>query len=288
MIRDYGTYLKGGVITQLDSDFTTIRLRMPAGILNAEKMKGIAAIAEEFGNGEVHLTTRQTVEIPHVDHKSIDVISKALDDNGTPIGAEREEIVNITACPGIERCKYGNIDTIHLAMRLDEAVFGRSMPVKLRIAVAGCPYACTSPVLNEIGIVGRILPRRIEGKCTGCGTCVEYCKEKAIFIQNGIAVLDHDKCVQCGLCIRSCPYGTIEQANLNYYITVGGGRGRHPKMGREFVEVYTEDDCVAVVEKIVYWIYRRAWSGRLLAHQLDEIEFDAFRDEVRASLKKEE
>ena len=59
-------------------------------------------------------------------------------------------------------------------------------------------------------------------------------------------------------------------------------------MGREFVEVYTEDDCVAVVEKIVYWIYRRAWSGRLLAHQLDEIEFDAFRDEVRASLKKEE
>jgi hypothetical protein len=35
-----------------------------------------------------------------------------------------------------------------------------------------------------------------------------------------------------------------------------------------------------VIEKIVEWVYRRAWSGRLLSEQLDEIHFEKFREEI--------
>jgi dissimilatory sulfite reductase (desulfoviridin) alpha/beta subunit len=154
------------------------------------------------------------------------------------------------------------------------------MPTKIRIAISGCPNACTSPMLNEIGIIGRIRGTRVPGQCTGCGTCVQYCKECAISIRRGAAVLDDAKCVQCGTCIRSCPFGLIQAESPHYLITVGGRRGRHPMIGRELVTVRTEEEALMIVEKVVNWVYRRAWSGRLLSDQLDDLRFEAFRDEI--------
>jgi anaerobic sulfite reductase subunit C len=280
MRRDFGIHMRGGVITERDTDFCTVRTRMPAGILSAERMRGLAGIAERYGTGEIHLTTRQTVEIPHVRHESLEAMAKELYANGTPLGSEKDEIVNIIACPGTDRCKYANIDSIGLARKLDEKLFGREMPVKVRMSISACTYACTSPILNEIGIIGRIKPLRTPGLCTGCGTCVEYCKECAISIKNGISVLDEDKCILCGVCIQSCPFDLLKSEHLHYLITVGGRRGRHPQLGRELAEVETEEEVVEIVERIVYWVYRRAWSGRLLSDQLDDLQFETFKKEI--------
>jgi ferredoxin len=87
---------------------------------------------------------------------------------------------------------------------------------------------CNSPLLNDIGIIGiigRIRPLRIPGLCTGCGTCVEYCKQCAIALKNGISVLDEQKCVQRGICIHSCPYSLLKSGYAHYQITVGGRAG---------------------------------------------------------------
>lgn len=280
MRTDFSIHMKGGIITERDADFCTIRVRAPAGILSVEKLRGIAVLAKKYGCGIVHCTTRQTIEIPHVDPKSIKKIAKSLEKNGTPIGSERDEIVNIIACPGVDRCKFANIDTITLSKKIDQKLFGKEMPVKIRIAISGCPNSCTSPMLNEIGIMGRIRPLRSEGLCTGCGTCVEYCKEKAIIIKRGISVLDPAKCVQCGVCIRSCPFDLLKAEHSHYLILVGGRRGRHPRIGRELLKVEDEDQVVYVVEKLINWVYRRAWSGRLLSEQLDDIQFEKFRQEI--------
>ena len=155
------------------------------------------------------------------------------------------------------------------------------MPVKMRIALSGCPNACTSPMLNEIGIIGRIRPIRTPGLCTGCGSCVYYCKENAIKIRNGISELDEDKCIQCGMCVKSCSFNLLKLAHHHYLITVGGRRGRHPKIGRELMTVDTEEQVLFAIEKIIDWVYRRAWSGRLLSEQLDEIHFGKLREEIR-------
>jgi dissimilatory sulfite reductase (desulfoviridin) alpha/beta subunit len=187
MFKDLGVHMKGGVITERDAQYCTVRIRLPAGIFSVEQMRGIATLAKRYGKSFVHCTARQTVEIPHVDPKKLRALEKALMKNGTPIGSERDEIVNVIACPGTERCKFANIDTASLAKKIDLKLFGKVMPVKMRIAVSGCPNACTSPMLNEIGIMGRVRPLRIEGQCTGCGTCVEYCKEAAIIIRNGFS-----------------------------------------------------------------------------------------------------
>ncbi|MDO9034418.1 MAG: 4Fe-4S binding protein [Methanoregula sp.] len=280
MRTDFGIHMKGGVITERDADFCTIRIRAPAGIFSVEQLRGIAAIAKKYGTGTVHCTTRQTLEIPHVKPVLLKKVEKALAKNETPVGSEKDEIVNIIACPGIERCKFANIDTISLAKKIDEKLFGKEMPVKMRIAISGCPNACTSPMLNEIGVIGRVRPLRTPGLCTGCGTCVEYCKEKAIKIRNGISVLKEDNCVQCGVCIQSCHFDLLKAEHRHFLITVGGRRGRHPKIGRPLLTVETEDQVIFAIQKIVDWVYRRAWSGRLLSEQLDEIHFEKFRQDI--------
>jgi dissimilatory sulfite reductase (desulfoviridin) alpha/beta subunit len=285
MMRDAGIHMRGGVITERDPDFCTVRVRLPAGNLTVEQARGLAAIAKRYGPGFFHVTARQTIEIPHVDPKNLVRIAKALVKNGTPVGSERDEVVNVVACPGIERCKFGNIDTIALAKKIDAKLFGKEMPVKIRISISGCPNACTSPMLNEIGIMGRILPVRTPGLCTGCGTCVEYCKERAIAIKNGISVLTPEKCVQCGVCIRSCPYLLLKPEHCHYLVTIGGRRGRHPHIGRVFATFEQEDEVIEAVERIVQWVYRRAWSGRLLSEQLDELQFASFRDEIVQGIK---
>ena len=280
MRTDFGIHMKGGVITERDADFCTIRIRAPAGIFSVEQLRGIAKIAKKYGAGTVHCTTRQTLEIPHVKPVLLKKVEKALAKNETPVGSEKDEIVNIIACPGVERCKFANIDTISLAKKLDEKLFGKEMPVKMRIALSGCPNACTSPMLNEIGVIGRVRPLRTPGLCTGCGSCVEYCKEKAIKIRNGISELKEDKCVQCGVCIQSCHFNLLKAEHRHFLITVGGRRGRHPQIGRPLLTVETEEQVIFAIQKIVDWVYRRAWSGRLLSEQLDELHFEKFREDI--------
>jgi anaerobic sulfite reductase subunit C len=280
MLHEFGIHMKGGVITERDPDLSTIRIRAPAGMFTIEQLRGIAKIAKKYGTGVVHCTIRQTIEIPHVNPKYLKRVAQQLEKNGTSIGSEKDEVVNIISCPGTERCKYANIDTISLARKIDEKLFGKEMPVKMRIALSGCPNACTSPMLNEIGIIGRIRPVRTLGLCTGCGSCVYYCKEKAIKIRNGISELNEEKCVQCGMCVKSCSFNLLKSVHSHFLITVGGRRGRHPKIGRELLTVETEDQVLFVIGKIVDWVYRRAWSGRLLSEQLDELHFEKFREEI--------
>jgi dissimilatory sulfite reductase (desulfoviridin) alpha/beta subunit len=286
MHQESGVHMKGGVITERDPDYITVRIRAPAGSLSAEQIRGIAAIAKKYGTGTVHCTTRQALEIPHVRPAALKRIAARLEKNGTPIGSEKDEIVNITSCPGTERCKFANIDTIGLAQKIDKKLFGKTMPVKMRIALSGCPNACTSPMLNEIGIIGRIRPVRTAGLCTGCGSCVHYCREDAIKIRNGISELDEKKCVQCGMCVTSCSFNLLKEVHTHFLITVGGRRGRHPKVGRELLTVETDEQVLFAIDKIVDWVYRRAWSGRLLSEQLDELQFGKFRDEILSEVKK--
>jgi sulfite reductase beta subunit-like hemoprotein len=123
MQHEFGIHMKGGVITERDYNLTTVRIRAPAGVLTIRQLRGIAEIAKKYGSGVVHCTTRQTIEIPHVNPKSLKRVAQRLEKNGTLVGSEKDEVVNIISCPRTERCKYANINTISLAKRIDEKLF---------------------------------------------------------------------------------------------------------------------------------------------------------------------
>ena len=277
---DQDLFTRGGIITERDPDFCIVRLRLPAGMITPAQISEVGVIAARHGIEHIHLTTRQTLELTHVDPTKLEPLLADLAANGTPLGAEREEVVNVTACLGTRNCKFGIIDSVGLAAEIDKKFFGKELPVKVRIAISSCPNGCESERLNEIGITGIQKPIRDPGLCTGCGTCVHYCREKAIEVQDGIIVLHQIKCMECGFCIMPCPFHLIRGAPPEYRITVGGHRGRHPLIGRYLITVKSQEDVIRVVDKIIYWIYRQASTGSLLPEQLEELDFEKFKETI--------
>jgi ferredoxin len=49
-----------------------------------------------------------------------------------------------------------------------------------------------------------------EGKCTGCGVCVDVCPHAVFHMVDGKAALtDRDLCMECGACAVNCPFSAI-------------------------------------------------------------------------------
>jgi dissimilatory sulfite reductase (desulfoviridin) alpha/beta subunit len=101
-------------------------------------------------------------------------------------------------------------------------------------------------------------------------------------VEDGVIVLDKTKCMDCGFCIMACQFHILTGTDPEYRITVGGHRGRHPKIGRYLITVKTQEDVIRVIDKIINWIYRQASAGSLLPEQLDELEFDEFKKTIVA------
>lgn len=47
-------------------------------------------------------------------------------------------------------------------------------------------------------------------ECTGCGTCVEWCPEVAISLNDEVALIDSEKCIGCGECLAMCRFNAVE------------------------------------------------------------------------------
>ena len=78
MAVDYATLKKGGFMRQKQKNHFSLRLRVVGGNLTAKQLAKIAEVAEQFGDGHVHLTSRQSVEIPFVKLDQIEEVKAAL------------------------------------------------------------------------------------------------------------------------------------------------------------------------------------------------------------------
>ena len=52
---------------------------------------------------------------------------------------------------------------------------------------------------------GAVTVRGCSQGCIGCGLCAKICEQKAISLDQNLAVIDYSKCVSCGLCATVCP-----------------------------------------------------------------------------------
>ena len=78
MAVDYGALKKGGFMRQKQKNNFSLRLQVVGGTLTAENLKIIAEVAEKYGDGHVHLTSRQGVEIPFIKLDDIDEVKEEL------------------------------------------------------------------------------------------------------------------------------------------------------------------------------------------------------------------
>ncbi|HPK53685.1 MAG TPA: mercury methylation ferredoxin HgcB [Smithellaceae bacterium] len=65
-------------------------------------------------------------------------------------------------------------------------------------------------MINLVYLKNVVTLRLDEGKCTGCGMCLEVCPHGVLKMNNSAAFIQNrDACMECGACRRNCPAGAI-------------------------------------------------------------------------------
>ena len=182
---DYGTLKKGGFMRQKQKNNFSLRLAVVGGNLTVEHLKTIAEVAEKYGDGHVHLTSRQSVEIPFIKLDDVETVKEELAKGDCRPGVCGPRVRTVTACQGNQICPSGNIDAYDIAVKLDERYFGRELPHKFKFGVTGCQNNCLKAEENDVGIKGATKVEWKEDACINCGLCSKVCRTGAITIEDG-------------------------------------------------------------------------------------------------------
>lgn len=266
--------LKGaGAMREKDPGLFSVRLRVTAGHLTGNQLKVIGQAAKRYGSGDVHLTVRQALEIPHVPLDKLEPLRQELVAAGLVVGSTGKRVRSICGCPGAW-CVHGLIDPLSLAQKLDGLTVGRGgLPGKFKIGITGCPNSCVKPRTHDVGVMGIRRKRLHRDLCTLCGACVKACPVSgALTITDGRLVLNRSRCVQCGDCTRACPVGAWENLGAGYVIFAGGRMGRAIRLGKRLPLVLdSEEEVVAAVPAMIDWYEANALAGERFGVTLERL-----------------
>jgi dissimilatory sulfite reductase (desulfoviridin) alpha/beta subunit len=182
MAVDYKALKNGGFMRQKQKNHFSLRLKVVGGNLTAGQLAAIAEIAKRYGDGYVHLTSRQGVEIPFIKLNDVETVKADLLEGGVFTGVCGPRVRTVTACQGSGICPSGCIDTYPLAAEISDRYFGRELPHKFKFGVTGCANNCLKAEENDLGIKGGYAVTWIRELCTMCGVCVKACRENAISV----------------------------------------------------------------------------------------------------------
>jgi anaerobic sulfite reductase subunit C len=274
-----------GIIQQRDPELFSVRLKVAGGYVVAEQLAGLARLVTDFSS-EVHLTTRQGIEIPNVPLDRLDALRANLAAIGFEIGGAGPRVRTIAACPG-ERCKNGLIPANSLSRELHDLLSDRGMllPHKFKIAVSGCPNGCTKPWQNDLGIMGVVDLLMDAQECNGCEACVPACPARCLSVDARHAVpaieRKEEACVLCGACADVCPTGALRRGEVGFALIVGGKMGKVPALGRlVFPFVPTWKQVLVLCDRTLDFYARHGEQGERFRVTLDRVGFDTYIAEV--------
>ncbi len=278
-----------------DRDKTCFRIRVPGGHLNSKYLTLVQELAEEFGNGSIHLTTRQGFEIPGIPYGKIPEVNSRIrpmiEDLGlsietTDFGYPSAGTRNISACIGNRVCPIANDDTTSIARRIEKAVYPADFHFK--IAVTGCPNDCIKAHMQDFGVICTTEPEYDVNRCISCEACVDNCKKKvtgALTVKEFDIVRDHETCIGCGECILKCPTRawTRKDKKLFRLIIMGRTGKRNPRIAMPFLKWVTEDVVLQVIKNTYGFVDRhidRTLPKEHIGYIVDRVGFPVFKKEV--------
>lgn len=235
------------------------RIRVPGGYLDARVLGMIQEIAEEFGNGYVHMTTRQGFEIEGIRYEDMDEINKRIqpiieiigtNQKDPETGYEASGTRNISGCIGNNVCPFANFNTAELCRKIEKAVFPNDLHFK--IACTGCSNDCAKARMHDFGIIGMTMPQYDYTRCVSCQACIKGCKSlsvDALRMENYKIVRDTEKCIGCGVCVTKCPTRALTRSKKKYYkLTIMGRTGKkNPRLGQDFLAWADAENIIKII-----------------------------------------
>ncbi|MCF0246334.1 MAG: sulfite reductase subunit C [Ileibacterium sp.] len=237
------------------------RIRIPGGYCDADVLGMVQDIAKTYGNGFVHLTTRQGFEIEGIRLEDMDEINEKLQpiielvginqtDPGTGYPASGTR--NISACIGNNVCPFANYNTADLARRIDKEIFPNDLHFK--VACTGCSNDCAKARMHDFGIIGMTMPQYDPTRCISCNACVKGCRQLSVgaleMNDNYKIVRNTEKCIGCGVCITKCPTRAWTRSKKKYYkLSIMGRTGKkNPRLGEDWLIWADEDNIVKIIK----------------------------------------
>ena len=256
MATDYATLKKGGWMRQKQKNNFSLRVRVVGGNLTATQLAKIAEVAEKYGEGYAHLTSRQSVEIPFIKLENVEDVKAALAEGGVEPGVCGPRVRTITACQGEAVCPSGCIDTYALAKELDDRYFARELPHKFKFGVTGCQNNCLKAEENAVGIKG------------------------AIKVENKKVIFDESQCNFCGRCYKSCPTDAWEDTH-GYIVSFGGLFGNNINKGETIIPfIEDKQKLLDICDAAITFFAENAKPGERFKYTIDRIGRDVFAKKI--------
>ncbi len=124
------------------------------GDASSAQMRLIAALAESFSHGEIRVSQRQNLILPHVHKANLPELHARLRSAGLAT-ANAGLLSDIIACPGMDYCDLATAHSIPVARDIARHFKARESDIgPLSIKVSGCINACAHHHVGDIGILG--------------------------------------------------------------------------------------------------------------------------------------
>ncbi|QDV46359.1 Sulfite reductase [ferredoxin] [Stieleria neptunia] len=143
-----------GFHPQAQANKNYVGVVLPVGRITSDQARGLAQIADEYGNGEIRLTVWQNLLIPNLSDADTDAVKERLTELG--LGYEASSFrAGLVACTGSGGCKYAAAETKTQAMALAEHLESQfKLDSPINIHLTGCHHSCAQHYIGDIGLLG--------------------------------------------------------------------------------------------------------------------------------------
>ncbi|MDU1201559.1 MAG: (4Fe-4S)-binding protein [Clostridiales bacterium] len=275
-----------GFLNNKGTDNFSARVLTVNGKITAAQHRCIAEAAELFGNGNITFTTRLSIEVQGIPFDKIDDFRNYIAKEGLKTGGTGSKIRPIVSCKATT-CKFGRLDSFAISEEMHHRFFEGyndvALPHKFKMAVGGCPNNCMKPDLNDMGIVGQLIPTHDLDKCKGCKKCKieQVCPMDACKVVDKKITRDTNICNNCGRCVGKCPFGVVDEGTPGYKLYIGGRWGKKISIGKPLTTIFkTQEEVLDVMEKAILLYKDQGIKGERFEEIIKRIGFENIEEQL--------
>lgn len=137
---------------QKDGTYSVVP-RIPGGEIKPEGLIVIGEVAKKY-NLYTKITGGQRIDLFGAQVHQLPLIWKELVDAGFESGhAYGKSVRTVKSCVGSTWCRYGMLDSVSMAIMIEERYRGLRSPHKLKFAVSGCTRECAEAQSKDVGVI---------------------------------------------------------------------------------------------------------------------------------------
>lgn len=149
-LQDTNDYFLGNM--QKDGTYSIVP-RVPGGEITPDKLITIGEVGRDY-NLYTKITGGQRIDLFGARVEQLPEIWKRLVDAGFETGhAYGKSLRTVKSCVGSTWCRYGVLDSVSMAIAVENRYRGVRSPHKIKMAVSGCTRECAEAQSKDVGVI---------------------------------------------------------------------------------------------------------------------------------------